>query len=227
MRKWIISLALIMFLIPLPVWAAKCLVGEYIIYDEIVIKTIVKDKDTIRIDIGTGDDDGFGMYFLAVMGKRWMAGHDDGGEWEIIDFDLLTETDGFGSHNELRDFSANAKIAQPVNASVNGFKGRSFAVEYFYDNDYVDEFTFVLSENADVVAVTRALNVFARDIYYDDVLIPVKLIGRIAKERGKEQGLLQYNDLQLKSITKASFNDDYFTLPKDGVLIDVTEFLEN
>lgn len=227
-KKSVLACAVLLSLVfSANVFAAECLVGTYYFgEDDMNLAVIVKDKANARIDIMESEDGGVDIFMLITQGKKWVIGRDDNeSSWEAIDFDAAMKI--FAEQNKIPDLSAKAQIEKTGPKDVNGFKGEAFDIKYPY-HDFegeFEEFEMVLSDNSDVATITNVLAIFVKDIDEEDFFMAVKSLERISQENGKTYGVLQYDDMELKSIAKAKYDDSYFTVPADAEILDMAELM--
>ena len=221
MRKFIIGISLALFLMPASLWANEALVGNYTLDSFDNLRVVVKDNATVRINIiDDGQED---VFMLLNDGKRWMVGRDDSESgWEAFDFDALAVLMQ-AKKNQMPDIIANAKITKGEAQTVAGIAGEIFSVEYPDENVIM----MVLTENAEVATLTKAICAFLVDIVdidEDELVILADTLERISKDNGKDYGVLQYDGIyEFVSIEHKSYSDNYFNLPGNVTILSIDE----
>lgn len=210
--------SLVCFLSAAPLWAAEALVGKYTsdYFDN--LQVVVKNDATFRINI-LEDDEAEDIFMLMADGKRWLVGRDDNESgWEAFDFESLVQFIE-AMEGAQPDSSAKAVITKSGAQTVAGIAGEGFSVKY------PDEaFNLVLTENKDVVVLTRAMFMFLKDIDEDDMNVLVDTVARINAENNKDYGLLQYtDDFVFTGLERKDYPDSYFTLPEGVEILDLND----
>ena len=217
MRKFIMGILVALFLMPVPLWAAETLVGHYAFDSFDNLQVVVKNNETVRINI---TDDGSEVFFMLLNdGKRWMVGRDnDESVWEAFDFDALVLFMQ-ATKEQMSDISATAEITKDGDQTVGGIAGEAFNVKYPDEH-----FRLVVTENAEIVTLTNAMYTIFADIDDDELAIMVQTLQSLNKENGKDYGLLQYNEeFTFLSLEQKNYPDSYFNLPENVEILGIDE----
>lgn len=222
MFKYIVMIcSLVCFLSASPLWAAEALVGNYISDDFANLQAVIKNDANFRINL-LEEDESDDVFMLMLDGKRWLVGRDnDESNWEALAFDELVqfvqEMDG-----ALLDVTEKAVITKLGKQTVAGIAGESFNVKYSDES-----FNMVLTENADVIALTKAVFTFVKDISEDNMAMIMKAMEQIGKENNKVYGLLQCDDaLVFMGLKRGDYPSSYFALPKNVDILDINNMFE-
>lgn len=211
--------SLVCLLFAAPAWAAKALVGNFVV-NELGdnLRVVVKNETSFRIDI---IEDAFeDIFLLMVDGKRWVVGRDDDeSEWEAVDFGALAaymvDTDALEA-----DAYGKAVITKAKGQKVAGIAGESFTAKY-------DDQTFnvIVTKNADVATLTNAIFMFLNEVDDDDIKTMIAIVAQIKDMNNKAYGLLQYNDaFVFKGLERQNYPDSYFALPPNVKILDLDDF---
>lgn len=205
-----------------PLWAAEALVGNYASENFDSLQIVIKNDQTFRINI-VEDDEGENVFMLMADGKRWLVGRDDNeSSWEAFDFDIMTDFIA-AMEEPLPDLSAKAKITKAGTKTLSGIAGEIFKVQYPDGADF-DDYTLVLTDNADVAKVTKAMLVFFRDIDEDELTVMAYIITRLNHENKKEYGMLAFDDeFEFTGLARQDYPDGYFALPEGVEVLDFSD----
>lgn len=205
-------LGILMLLLTTQAWAGEVLVGLYLDDSPAdAMRVVYKDENHFRIDM-LADDRTTG-FILVTENRRWLAERDFARKlWEVFDFDLILAVFGPEGGIVADDF-ADMTAAQTGEQSVNGMAGTAFTVT---SETGEKAFRLVLTEDADIVAVTSAWASVVKDLGETETVMFLNAMEAIGLENQKQYGLLRYNDkFILKSIRKVEYPDNYFQLPRD------------
>lgn len=218
MRRFVICLLAVLFLLPAPLWAAKALEGTYASEQLGLLKIVIKNDDTYRIDIIEDDEEPISM--MVIGGKRWVVGRDDPDTpWEVLDYDAVL-THFADEMTTLPDMSKDADIAKPTTQTVGKFKGQAFKVDYPDEGDFM----LVLSDDKDVAKVSKLILALMKEIGEDEIVMAAYVMERLAGEQQKDFGLLVCeDDYELKNLEYKDYPDSYFMLPENKKIMTVEE----
>lgn len=217
MFKYVVMVcALVCLLAAAPALAAKSLVGNFT-YDDLggSLQVVVKNEKNFRINIDDDED----VFLLMTNGKRWMVGRDnDESNWEAIDFEVLMEylfeMDALGASGYGKGVITKAGAQK-----VGGIDGEGFTVTY--DDD---TFNLIVTKNADVATLTKAIFSFLEGIDDEDIQLLVATLKQVSDENKKVYGLLQYDDdFVFNGLERKNFPDSYFTLPAEHKVLDLND----
>ena len=218
MFKYVVMVGSLILFLAAPLWAAKVLVGNYASDDFDNLQVVVKNDATARINI-LEDDEAEDIFMLLADGKRWLVGRDDSeSNWEAFDFEALVQF-MVAMGDTMPDVSEKAVITKSGAQTVAGIAGEGFNVKY------PDEtFDLVLTENADVVLLTKIIFQFFKDIDEDDLTVLVDTVARINADNNKNYGLLKYDgDFVFTGFERKDYPDSYFALPAGVEVLDIND----
>lgn len=213
--------SLLCCLVAAPLWAAEALVGNYASENLDDLRIIFKSDQVFRINLA--EEDGEDVFMLMSDGKRWLVGRDDDeSAWEAFDFGVMADFIA-AMEEPLPDLSAKAKITKAGTQTVSGIAGEVFKIQYPDGADFED-YTLVLTDNADVAALTKAMLVFFKDFDEDDLTIMTFIITRLNQENKKDYGLLVFDDdFEFKGLAREDYPDSYFALPEGVEILDFAD----
>lgn len=208
-----ILLALLM--LPCHVWAAGALVGVYIVGDA-EIEAALNDDGFMRISALENGQVLDGMFMLLSDNRRWLVVR-EGGQLRAYDAVIMTAA------AEPADLSRISVTPTGVVINVAGYEGAVYEID-----DMGDKLDLVLSDDNQVARLSPGVTFFFQDmqlLMFDFLGGAGVILEQINKDHAKPYGLLAFDEIRLKEISRREVAEDMFKLPANVEMVDMREFL--
>lgn len=210
------AMILLAFLmLPCHVWAADALVGVYIVGDA-EVEVALNDDGVMRVSARENGEILDGLFMLLSDNQRWLVVQ-EGGQLRAYDTAIMTAA------AEPADLSRISITPTGVVLSVAGYEGAVYEID-----DMGDKLDLVVSDDSQVARLSPGVTFFFQDmqlLMFDFLGGAGVILEQTNKDRAKPYGLLAFDEIRLKEISRREVAEDMFKLPVNVEMVDMREFL--